>query len=133
MEETGSAQAFKDISGGRLPGISKWSGALNSEYAIATKFFKKEGKFFVAVDSYFRTDFSSSSSPSRYLNVEGYGLFNGRFGFRAIDGLSVSIWGRNLLNKDYYEQLLPGAGNAGHYAGVLGDPRTYGITIKYVL
>jgi iron complex outermembrane receptor protein len=25
------------------------------------------------------------------------------------------------LNKDYFEQLLPAGGNAGHYAGVLGD------------
>jgi iron complex outermembrane receptor protein len=35
------------------------------------------------------------------------------------------------LNKDYFEQLLPAGGNAGHYAGVLGDQRTYGITLKY--
>jgi iron complex outermembrane receptor protein len=133
LEETCSIQAFKDVSGGRLPGISKWSGAFGSEYAKEAKFLKKEGRFFVALDSYFRSGFSSSPSPSKYLNVDGYALFNGRFGFRAQDGLSVSVWGRNLLNKDYYEQLLPGAGNAGHYAGVLGDPRTYGITLKYVL
>ncbi|MCF6130143.1 TonB-dependent receptor [Flavobacterium sp. AS60] len=133
LEETGSAQAFKDVSGGRLPGVSKWSGALGSEYAVDAKFLKREGRFFVALDSYFRSEFSSSASPSKYLNVEGYALFNGRFGFRVQNGLSVSIWARNLLNKDYYEQLLPGAGNAGHYAGVLGDPRTYGITLKYIL
>ncbi len=133
LEETGSAQAFKDVSGGRLPGISKWSGAIGSEYSVNAIFLKKEGKFFAALDSYFRSEFSSSPSPSKYLNVEGYALFNGRFGFRTQDGLSVSVWSRNLLNKDYYEQLLPGAGNAGHYAGVLGDQRTYGITLKYIL
>jgi iron complex outermembrane receptor protein len=133
LEETGSSQAFKDVSGGRLPGISKWSGALGSEYAVNAKFLKNEGRFFVALDSYFRSEFSSSPSPSKYLNIEGYALFNGRFGFRTQNGLSVSVWLRNLLNKDYYEQLLPGAGNAGHYAGVLGDQRTYGITLKYVL
>jgi iron complex outermembrane recepter protein len=133
LEETGSAQAFKDVSGGRLPGISKWTGAFGSEYAAVAKFLKREGSFFVALDTYFRSDFSSSPSPSKYLNVAGYALFNGRFGFRAANGLSVTVWGRNLFNKDYYEQLLPGAGNAGHYAAVLGDPRTYGITLKYTL
>jgi iron complex outermembrane receptor protein len=133
LEETGSSQAFKDVSGGRLPGVSKWSGALGSEYAVNAKFLKNEGRFFVALDSYFRSEFSSSPSPSKHLNIEGYTLFNGRFGFRTQNGLSVSVWSRNILNKDYYEQLLPGAGNAGHYAGVLGDPRTYGITLKYVL
>ena len=39
----------------------------------------------------------------------------------------------NLLGKNYFEQLLPAAGNAGHYAAVLGDPRTYGVTLRYAL
>lgn len=133
LEETGAAQAFKDISGGRLPGISKWSGAFGSEYATKANFFKREGRFFVALDTYFRSEFSSSASPSEYLNINGYALLHGRFGFRTQKGLSVSVWGRNLFNTDYYEQLLPGAGNAGHFAGVLGDQRTYGITLKYSL
>ena len=60
-------------------------------------------------------------------------LLNGRLGFRATNGLSVFVWGRNLFDKDYYEQLLPAGGNAGHYAGVLGDPRTYGVTLRYSL
>ncbi|MEY4012988.1 MAG: hypothetical protein RIT22_2112 [Bacteroidota bacterium] len=54
-------------------------------------------------------------------------------GFRASEGLSVYVWGRNLLDKNYFEQLLPASGNAGHYAGVLGDQRTYGITLRYNL
>jgi iron complex outermembrane recepter protein len=91
----------------------------------------QESKLFLGFDTYYRSDFSSSPSPSAYLNVDGYTLLNGRFGFRATSGLSVFVWGRNLLNKDYFEQLLPAAGNAGHYAGVLGDPRTYGITLRY--
>lgn len=133
LEETGSSQAFKDVSGGVLPGISKWSGSFGTEYATEATFLKKEGSFFIAVDSYFRSEFSSSPSPSAFLNVEGYSLINGRLGFRTQSGVSITVWGRNIFNKNYYEQLLPGAGNAGHYAGVLGDPRTYGITLKYVL
>jgi iron complex outermembrane recepter protein len=82
-------------------------------------------------DGYFRSSFSSSPSPSHYLNVDGYTLLNGRFGFRSTSGLSAFVWARNVLNKDYFEQLLPAAGNAGHYAGVLGDPGTYGITLRY--
>jgi len=27
--------------------------------------------------------------------------------------------------------LLPAGGGAGHYAGVLGDPRTYGVSLRY--
>ncbi len=134
LEETGAANAFKDISGGDLPGISKWAGSLGGEITSKQgKALGLVGKFFLGFDTYFRSSFSSSPSPSQYLNVPGYALVNGRLGFRASTGLSFFVWGRNLLNKDYFEQLLPAAGNAGHYAGVLGDQRTYGITVRYSL
>jgi iron complex outermembrane recepter protein len=133
LEETGASVSFKDVSGSVLPGISKWTGTLGGDLSDTGKLFGNTGKFFLALDSFYRSSFSSSASPSKYLVVDGYTLLNGRVGFRASEGLSVFLWGRNILNKDYYEQLLPAAGNAGHYAGVLGDQRTYGITLRYTL
>jgi iron complex outermembrane recepter protein len=133
LEETGASVSFKDVSGTDLPGVSKWAGSLGGEYTKNAKFFGSIGKFFIALDSFARSEFSSSPSASKYLVVPGYAIFNGRLGFRVADGLSAHIWGRNLFNKDYYEQLLPAGGNSGHYAAVLGDQRTYGITLKYSL
>jgi len=133
LEETGSAVSFKDVSGTDLPGASKWAGSLGGEYTKTAKFFGNTGKFFVALDSYARSEFSSSPSASKYLVVDGYAIFNTRIGLRASEGLSVFFWVRNILDKDYYEQLLPAGGNSGHYAGVLGDQRTFGITLKYSL
>ncbi|MEY4930525.1 MAG: hypothetical protein RI909_1249, partial [Bacteroidota bacterium] len=136
LEETGRTVdgvqvAFEDISGGELPGVSRWAGSLGGEYSTAVKFLRQGGKFFLAFDTYYRSDFSSSPSPSAYLNIEGYALFNARAGFRISNGTSITIWGRNIFDKDYFEQLLPAGGNAGHYAGVLGDPRTFGLTLRY--
>lgn len=136
LEETGQVIdgvqiAFKDISGERLPGISKWAGSLGGEFNTSGNFLRQAGKFFIAFDTYYRSEFSSSPSPSAYLNIDGYALLNARAGFRVSDGTSISLWGRNVLNQDYFEQLLPAGGNAGHYAGVLGDPRTFGITLRY--
>jgi iron complex outermembrane recepter protein len=135
LEETGTTVegvqvAFKDISGGELPGISKWTTSIGGEFLAPVTFLKQSGNFFIAFDTYYRSDFSSSPSPSAFLNINEYALLNARAGFRASKGTSISLWARNLLDKDYYEQLLPAGGNAGHYAGVLGDPRTYGITVK---
>ncbi|OXA93463.1 TonB-dependent receptor [Flavobacterium hercynium] len=133
LEETGAPVSFKDVSGSALPGASKWAGSLGGELSDHAKFFGNAGRIFVAVDSYARSEFSSSPSASKYLVVPGYAIFNARLGFRASQGLSVQFWGRNLLNKDYYEQLLPAGGNTGQYAAVLGDQRTYGVTLKYSL
>lgn len=134
LEETGGPSAYKDVSGGDLPGISKWAGSLGGElFTKQTRALGNTGRFFLGVDSYFRSKFSSSPSPSQYLYVPGYALLNGRIGFRAQNGLSFFVWGRNILDKNYFEQLLVAAGNAGHYAGVLGDQRTYGVTVRYSL
>jgi iron complex outermembrane recepter protein len=137
LEETGATSegvqvAFKDISGERLPGVSKWSGSLTAEVTSnKILFLDQQAQAFIAFDTFFRSEFSSSSSPSKYLNIDGYGLLNARLGFRATKGLSLTLWARNLLNENYFEQLLAAGGNAGHYAGVLGDPRTYGVTVRY--
>jgi iron complex outermembrane recepter protein len=132
LEETGAPLAFKDVSGGDLPGISKWAGSVGGELLFgSTEVFNAPGKYFFALDGYFRSKFSSSPSPSQYLNIDGYALLNGRIGFRSSPGLTIFVWARNILDKNYFEQLLPAAGNAGHYAAVLGDPRTYGITLRY--
>jgi iron complex outermembrane receptor protein len=132
LEETGGA-SFKDISGGDLPGVSKWAGSFGAEFTSVAKVLGQTGEFYIAVDDYFRSGFSSSPSPSKYLNIEGYSLFNARIGFRSVKGVSISVWGRNVLNQNYFEQLLLGAGGVGQYAAVLGDPRTCGLTLRHAL
>jgi iron complex outermembrane receptor protein len=131
LEETGGA-SFKDISGTELPGISKHAFSLGAEFTSKEKsFLGQKGKWFIAVDNFYRSSFSSSPSKSQFLNIDGYALLNARAGYRASEGLTLFVWGRNILDKDYFEQLLPGGGNVGHYAAVLGDPATYGATLRY--
>ncbi|MFC3200098.1 TonB-dependent receptor [Parapedobacter deserti] len=131
MEETGGP-TFKDISGGELPGISNWAASFGGEAVTRLgAFLGQEGTFVFAMDGFYRSSFSSNRSPSAYLVVDGYTLINARAGFRASEGVSLFLWVRNAFETDYFEQLLPGGGNAEHYAGVLGDPRTYGITLRY--
>jgi iron complex outermembrane receptor protein len=138
LEETGltvngTQVFFKDISGGQLPGVSKWTTSAGTEFTTDAKFISENSKFFIGVDDYFRSRFSSSPTPSAYLNIAGYTLVNARLGFRATRGISAYVWGRNIFDQNYYEQLLPATGNAGQYAGVLGDQRTLGITLRYAL
>ncbi|MCZ4222337.1 TonB-dependent receptor [Pedobacter rhodius] len=139
LEETGHTEtingvatqvAFKDASGGRLPGISKWNISGGSEFSTPGNLATKAGRYFIAGDVSYRSDYSSNATPSAVLNVAGYALFNARLGFRS-EKFSAFIWSRNIGDKNYYEQLQAAAGNSGLYAGVLGDPRTYGATLRF--
>jgi len=51
-------------------------------------------------------------------------------GFRWSDGWNISVWSRNLLNKDYFDLLTAAPGNTGLYVGQPGDPRTIGVTLR---
>jgi iron complex outermembrane receptor protein len=64
------------------------------------------------------------------MMVAGYSLLNVRAGFRWNDGWSVSVWSRNLLDKQYFEFLTAQPGNSGLVVGLPGDPRTVGVTLR---
>jgi iron complex outermembrane recepter protein len=132
LEETGGPRV-KDISGSDLPGISKWALSLGGEYVNPASIFGLAGELFGAVDASYRSSFSSNASASRYLVVDGYALLNARVGFRWADRWSVSLWSRNLLDKDYYELLSAAPGGSGLYVGLPGDPRTVGVTLRMSL
>ena len=93
----------------------------------------RTGQVFEAFDVSYRSSFSSSASASQYLVVPAYALVNARVGFRASDGWVISVWARNLLNRDYYDLLSPAPGNTGLYGGQPGDPRTFGVTLRVSL
>ncbi len=98
LEELGGAEAFKDISGGVLPGVSKWAGALALELIGKGDLLDLQGHYFFGTELFYRSRFSSSPSPSAYLNIDAYTLSNARVGFKAINGLSVIVWSRNIMN-----------------------------------
>ncbi|HOY78441.1 MAG TPA: TonB-dependent receptor [Hyphomonadaceae bacterium] len=130
LEDSGGAIGTVDASGTRLPGVSLWAASLGGEYKLTGEFAKRQGEYFVGVDASYRSEFSSSPTESDYLNIDGYTLVNVRAGFRGDDGWDFYAWSRNALDEDYFEMLNAGGSSSGYYAGLLGDPRTYGVTLK---
>jgi iron complex outermembrane receptor protein len=130
LEETGGPQV-KDVSGSDLPGISDVAISFGGEYVTGReRFVGRTGEYFGAFDTSYRSSFSSSSSASTYMVVDGYSLLNARVGFRAADGWTLSVWSRNLLDKEYYDLLSAAPGNTGLYVGQPGDGRTVGVTMR---
>ena len=119
------------MSGSVLPGISKWALSFGGEYSRDANVAGRQGQFFGALDTSYRSEFSSSASASRYLVVDGYTLVNARAGFRWNDGWSLTIWARNLFDTNYYEILSAAPGNSGLYVGQVGDERTLGVTLRF--
>lgn len=129
LEGTGGPAAV-DISGSRLPGISKFAASLGGEFFTPASLLKREGDFFVGIDTSYRSGFSSSATPSAFLNVPSYELVNTRVGFRSSQGWDLWFWTRNLFDNNYYELLSPGFGGTGLFVGQPGDPRTFGVTFR---
>ncbi len=124
----GNSPANCDISGQRIPGVSKWSFSYGGEINTPTSIFGRDGQIYLGIDGNFRTGFSSNPTPSQYTNIDGYALTNYRVGFRTDRGLNIFGYVRNLFDVDYFEQLAVPSGNTGLIVGQPGDPRTFGLT-----
>ncbi|MBX3705280.1 MAG: TonB-dependent receptor [Pseudomonadales bacterium] len=130
LELSGGAVQFVDISGKRLPGVSKWAFSYGAEYARPISAGGARGEGFLAVDGNYRTEWSSNPSPSEYMWVDGYGLINVRGGFRSDGNWSVGLWIRNAFDKDYVDFLAVQPGSTGLIVAQVGEPRTYGLSVN---
>src|SRR6185503_17590740 len=54
LEHTGGPQ-FEDVSGTILPGISKWAISVGGELSHRGSFFSRDGDYFAAIDSSYRS------------------------------------------------------------------------------
>ncbi|QNM82587.1 TonB-dependent receptor [Sphingomonas sabuli] len=126
----GISAANCDISGQRLPGVSKWASSFGAEANLPATLLGRAGQVYFGYDGSLRSNFSSNPTPSDYTWVDGYSLHHFRAGFRADRAFNVFAWVRNAFGKDYFEQLQVPSGNTGLIVGNPGDPRTYGATVQ---
>jgi len=119
-----------DISGQRLPGVSKWAFSYGAEINTPVELLSKEGQVYFGVDGNYRSKWNSNASPSIYTEVKGYALTNFRAGFRG-EGFDVFGWVRNAFDVNYIDLLQVAPGNTGLIAGQPGDQRTWGGTLKF--
>ncbi len=120
--------AVQDLSGEPLTGVPEFTYSLSGDYWQPLDFLGGyEG--YVHADWAERTSYYTSASNSRYAEVPGYGLLNARIGVRDPGrGWDLSLWARNLLDEEYFQTL--GSANTGLVTGLVGEPRTYGATLR---
>jgi iron complex outermembrane receptor protein len=124
-----------DISGERLPGVSKYSFSYGGEANQPVAVDGRPGQLYVGVDGSYRSSFSSNATPSSSTNIPGYALTNFRVGWRSPSagggvGIDAFAWVRNAFNVTYFEQYQIAPNSVGLVVGNIGDPRTFGATLK---
>ncbi|PCG14564.1 MULTISPECIES: TonB-dependent receptor [Sphingomonas] len=118
----------RDFAGQPLAGVPRWSASVGGD--VTQRFAGDAAEGYVHADWSYRSSYYTVASNSRYGLVPGYGIVNARAGVRlGRDGrYDLSVWARNLFDKDYFQTL--NVLNYGLVSAILGDPRTYGATLK---
>lgn len=117
-----------DFSEARVPGAPPWTVDLGGEYRFPMGASDREvylgGDWFHAAG--YRVELSS------YTAIDAYDIFNARAGMRSRHGRwDVWLWARNLLDENFYALLGAGGSfNSGVVYGLVGDPRTYGVSLR---
>ena len=74
----------------------------------------------------------NNGGVSAATQLEPLHLANARIGVRALNRrMDLSVWAKNLFDKQYFSDIAPGVGNTGLLTAQLGDPRTYGVTLRF--
>jgi iron complex outermembrane receptor protein len=120
---------FRDLSGTKPTGISKWSINLNSAY-----------NFDLGNDwgGYIRAEYSYASTIKTNVEVTAalpigsndYNNVNMSLGLGNKDVVEAQFWVRNLTKDKALIASFPSVAQAGSFAGYPVQPRTYGITLR---
>ena len=125
-ENNPAVNPTQNLSGVALPGVSKYAYTLSGDLAQPVG---DDFEAYVHADWLHRSSFNSSATNSIYAVVPAYGILSGRLGLRTANGrYDFSFWVRNLLNENYY--ITRGGGNFGLITAAIGDPRTFGATLR---
>jgi iron complex outermembrane recepter protein len=141
--------SYTDAKYGRTPGIAfgsavrfgpysdvpKYQGTVYGEVTVPLEENGSELRFHG--DLYGQTAMHISNlgnSQNPYDLIDGYVLVNARIDWvnpMGFDGLTASVFGKNLTAKAYYIGGSGGIGLDGKNSATFGAPRTYGAVLRY--
>jgi iron complex outermembrane receptor protein len=107
-----------DASGKRLQNVPDWTLSLGASYEIGPV---------TITGNYYHND-GWAADPDNRVRQSAYDLVDASINWAIGGGASLSIWGKNLTNAFYFQQL--GASNFADN-GVQASPRTYGVTLGF--
>lgn len=123
---------IQDLTGVQLPGVPKFTYTLGADLAQPIgSWGARDLELYGHADFSHRSSFNTSSSDTRYADIPGYGVLNARIGIRTDDARwDISVWAKNLADKNYFQTLSTTQANTGLITGIIGEPRTWGVTLR---
>jgi len=118
--------ANADLSGLQPAGIPEVALSVSAQYDF------RVGNF----DSYIRGDYQFEDEVQVVDNIPAdvasreVGQLNLSLGFGNDNGLSFTLWGRNVTDDVFLISAFPSVAQAGSVSGYRNEPRTYGLTIR---
>ena len=123
----GAGQQFRDLSGTRPAGISKWSTNLNAAYNADLG---GDWKGFIRGEYIHASKTPLTSTVPATIASIAVNTINASIGFGNEDIVEVMLWARNLNKDTYLQGAFASVAQSGSYAGYPNLPRTYGITLR---
>ncbi len=126
LEVQTAGTAACDLSGTRLPGLSRWVGSIGVDYRLPLG----GGELVWHLDALARSGYNSDTAGSRYTSIAGHALANASLGYQFQNGWFVDVFARNLFDREYLSALTVQTGNSGLILGQPGDPRLLGVSLR---
>ncbi|MFC3051503.1 TonB-dependent receptor [Kordiimonas pumila] len=119
----------QDLSGTRLSEAPKFSGNFTATYM---KPIGHDLEMFLRGQLYYQGYASLASDADPRQFQDAYALVDASIGVGAEDGSwQLQFWGRNLFDKFYVIDTFNSTFPGGSLDAYVGDPRTYGLTLRF--
>ena len=116
------------LPGNQLSFAPKFSGSLAASYDYPLSP-SLTGRASLA--SKFNSSYNTGADLNPAKNQGAYTLVNARLGIGSSnDRWMIEAWAENLTNEEYYQVIIDTLFQPGALNGYLGDPRTYGVTVR---
>jgi iron complex outermembrane recepter protein len=122
----------QDLSGQQVSGAPRWSLGAAAEYTAPVLVATEGGRsvdVYVGADWSYRSSFYAAVNLDPFSQVHGYQLLGLHAGVREARRWDVSVWMRNVFDENYFNTISVNA-TYGITLASLGDPRTFGATVR---
>jgi iron complex outermembrane receptor protein len=116
------------LAGKRLTNAPLWTATASARYDWD---WSGDLRSWFSFDYRFNSDMNTGSDLDPQKAQASYALFGGRLGIGdPDDNWTFDVWGKNLFGRDYVQVAFDAPLQPGGINAFLGDPRTYGATLR---